>query len=232
MALIITQYGLSALADSMISSDDPENPQEPTPITINYIAIGDGGGMPVNFTTDSTGLIGKQYAGTISEYTSVISNGINTITLYMIVPYNTGGYTIREIALYMSENDLNQNKAFAVGNTTEIYKPNTDESDDKINITIRCVLKISSDAAISFDAESESQLLDQKINNAVENKINEFFTNINNYNNIKRLVPEDGNFGDILIKYDKESDNHIWLRKGMMIPNMIKTDENGNNFIN
>lgn len=225
MALIVTEYGKTALARSVTQN---------IPVNIKYIAIGSG-----NITLDSstTTLVNMRYIGEISEYQiSSITDPehpdetLSNIVLYMNVPSDTGGYTIQEIALYMKniDNDEADTTAFAIGNIYPVYKPTAYEAEGSSNLTIKCTLKISSNANITI-----STAYDNTIDPKVENAINKFFSNQNNYEDkIKGLIPQGGNFGDILFKNSDTSGDYIWLKQNMMVPNMIGTDENENKFIN
>ena len=225
MALIVTEYGKTAIVRSVTQD---------IPVNIKYIGIGAGNITLNSLTTD---LVDVRYIGEISEYqiSSVPDpdhpdETLSNIVLYMNVPSENGGYTIREIALYMynSDTDERDENAFAIGTIYPVYKPTSAEAEGSSNLTIRCTLKISSNANITI-----STAYDNTIDPKIENAINKFFSNQNNYEDkIKGLIPQGGNFGDILFKNSNSSGDYIWLKQNMMVPNMIGTDENENKFIN
>lgn len=219
MTLKLTNHGNEIVSNSMNNG---------TSYTIKYIGVGDGNGSTPEFTDNSIDLVNRRYYGVISEYTTVIQNGTSTISMSIVIPYTTGGYTIREVALYIEKNGtIDDDGAFALGTIYDIYNPSAGENINKVHITIKCVLQISSDANITISTSSESELLNQKISDIVSSKLNEYFSE-----NPIHAIPENGNFGNILFKTGEASDDYVWLSPGMMISDMVRSDENDNKFIN
>lgn len=225
MSLMITSYGRELISNSFITSK---------PINLKYIGVGSGlNETRPTFDTLDVNLKNRVYYGTISNYTKVINNNDNTITLSMniVIPYTSGGYTIREIALYAEKivNNIStiDDKAFALSSIFDTYKPTLDQSGNKINLTVKCSLKLSSNINITVSTSGDFDLIEQKISDTVDRKISEYFRENPIYN-----LPKDGNFGNVLLKTGSEPYEYMWLPNGMMISDIIRSDENENKFIN
>jgi len=105
---IHTNYGLGRIAAA-----------EATGSAINLVvmAVGDGNGNPTTPDPAQTVLVRERYRAPINRVYQEPDDA-RVFTAELVVPYNIGGFVMREIALYDSNGSL-----FAVGNLPDTYKP-------------------------------------------------------------------------------------------------------------
>lgn len=109
-AVIHTTAGL----DAMHAADSASAQLE-----LTEIAVGDGGGAPITPTEDQTALVGEVFRSTVNRvYKPDPTNQPALITAELVVPATEGGFTMREVGVFLSNGDL-----FAIGNLPETYKP-------------------------------------------------------------------------------------------------------------
>lgn len=74
-------------------------------VQLSEVAIGDGGGSPVDFQYNTVALVNEVYRGDIvAELTHPDDPTVRGLTY--TIPANSGGYVIREIGIFDTEGDL------------------------------------------------------------------------------------------------------------------------------
>ena len=107
-----TDYALSLLAQAEATG---------TKIQLIHGAIGDGGGVPVQPSSDQSQLVRERYRATLNRVFQDPDRK-NKFTAEFIIPVNVGGWVCREIGIFDSNGNL-----FVVGNLPETFKPNIDD---------------------------------------------------------------------------------------------------------
>ena len=80
------------------------------------LAGGDGGSVPPALES-MTGLLGERWRGVVNTV-EIDPDSENSVIVQAVIPYNVGGWFIREWGLYDSKGDL-----VAYGPHAEFYKP-------------------------------------------------------------------------------------------------------------
>jgi phage-related tail fiber protein len=114
-----------------------------TKVQITQMAVGDGGGTLPTPTGTQTALIGEKRRAVLNAL-SVDAANSSQIIAEQIIPENEGGFWIREIGLYDSDNTL-----IAVANCPETYKPLLAEGSGRTQ-TVRMILIINSTEAVTL----------------------------------------------------------------------------------
>ncbi|WP_052344280.1 phage tail protein [Bacillus ndiopicus] len=109
---IITNIGLAQIANAQVTQQK---------VGLQYIALGDGNGSYYIPTANQSALVNEVWRGPVSNVTIDPAND-NRIIIEGIIPASTGGFTIREIAVFDDQNQL-----IAVGQYPEKYKPQLSE---------------------------------------------------------------------------------------------------------
>ncbi len=86
-------------------------------MTISHVGIGDGNGTTPIPTADISALVNEKWRGNVSSITQKEGEGSQSVVVEIIIPYDVGGFFIREWGLYDSEGDL-----IVYGNHSEFYK--------------------------------------------------------------------------------------------------------------
>lgn len=87
-----------------------------TPINFSEIAVGDGGGQPVNPSSEMTGLVQERWRGPVNDLYQDPDNA-NVWVATAVIPRTAGGFTIREAGLFTG-----QGLMYAIGKTPNIDK--------------------------------------------------------------------------------------------------------------
>lgn len=114
-----------------------------TKIQITKMGVGDGGGTLPTPTGTQTALVGEKRRALLNAL-SVDAANSSQIIAEQIIPENEGGFWIREIGLYDSDNTL-----IAVANCPETYKPLLAEGSGRTQ-TVRMILIINSTDAVTL----------------------------------------------------------------------------------
>lgn len=114
-----------------------------TKLQITQMAVGDGGGTLPTPTGTQTALAGEKRRALLNAL-SVDAANSSQIIAEQIIPENEGGFWIREIGLYDSDNTL-----IAVANCPETYKPLLAEGSGRTQ-TVRMILIINSTDAVTL----------------------------------------------------------------------------------
>lgn len=114
-----------------------------TQVQITQMGVGDGGGVLPTPNGAQTALVNEKRRSLLNAL-SVDAANSNQIIAEQIIPENEGGFWIREIGLYDSENTL-----IAVANCPETYKPMLAEGSGRTQ-TVRMILIINSTDAVTL----------------------------------------------------------------------------------
>ena len=136
----LTNVGASQVADAIAQG---------TTLTWVKMALGDGNGSAVTVDASRTSLVNEQYRAPLNDLVRDSANP-NTIVGTLVVPPETGGWTIREFGIY--DNAATPNLV-AYGETPEIEKP-ASSAGTGINLRLRFKLVVSADANITLSPDS------------------------------------------------------------------------------
>ena len=134
---ILTAAGEEALATANATN---------TPLRINRMQVGDGGGTAYEPTTASTELKRVVWTGNLNV-AEVDAEQANRMLFEAIVPASSGGYTVREAAL-LDAND----RVIAIANVPEAEKPQAGSA-AATELTIRMFLEFSGDANVTMTVD-------------------------------------------------------------------------------
>lgn len=136
----LTNVGAALVADAIASG---------TMLTWAKMALGDGNGGAVTVDPSRTSLVNEQYRAPLNDLYRDSANP-NTIVGTLVVPPETGGWTIREFGIY--DNAVTP-RLVAYGETPEIEKP-ASSAGTGINLRLRFKLVVSADANITLAPDS------------------------------------------------------------------------------
>lgn len=114
-----------------------------TKVQITHMGVGDGGGVLPVPNGAQTALVNEKRRALLNAL-SVDAANSSQIIAEQIIPENEGGFWIREIGLYDSDNTL-----IAVANCPETYKPMLAEGSGRTQ-TVRMILIINSTDAVTL----------------------------------------------------------------------------------
>lgn len=124
---IHTNYGLSQLALAESSG---------IPINLTHMAVGDGAGSDITPIPAMATLVNERFRSTVNN---VVQDPLNPTSFYveMIIPFDQGGWTIREFGIFDEHGSL-----FAIGNFPATYKtvPSDGASND---LVIRAEVRVA-----------------------------------------------------------------------------------------
>jgi len=132
-----------------------------TKIQITQMGVGDGGGTLPIPTDTQTALVGEKRRAVLNAL-SVDAANSSQIIAEQIIPENEGGFWIREIGLYDSDNTL-----IAVANCPETYKPLLAEGSGRTQ-AVRMILIVNSTDAVTLKTDpsvvlATRQYVDDKV---------------------------------------------------------------------
>lgn len=130
---IITDAGQALLAEAMASGQ---------PVVLTQFGVGDGAGAPVIPDPTMTTLTNEVYRGGISSL-GTSPEQPNAMVAQLIIPKESGGYTVREVALFTDDGTI-----FSIGNYPDQPKPPTD-SGYAVKLDMRYLLVVSDTSAIT-----------------------------------------------------------------------------------
>lgn len=131
---IITRAGREKIASAIIAGEK---------IIFSAMAVGDGGGITVSPDENQTDLVNESFRTQLNSL-KIPDNDKNIIIAEMIIPPETGGFTIREAALFDDEG-----VCMAVASVPETYKPLLAEGSGRFTI-LRIWLAVSSTEGIEI----------------------------------------------------------------------------------
>lgn len=136
----LTEVGAALVADAIASG---------TTLTWAKMALGDGSGSAVTVDPSRTSLVNEQYRAPLNDLGRDSANP-NTIVGTLVVPPETGGWTIREFGIY---DNAATPRLVAYGETPEIEKP-ASSAGTGINLRLRFKLIVSAEANITLAPDS------------------------------------------------------------------------------
>lgn len=136
----LTNVGAALVADAIAQG---------TTLTWAKMALGDGNGSAVIVDAGRTSLVNERYRAPLNDLGRDSANP-NTIVGTLVVPPETGGWTIREFGIY---DNASTPRLVAYGETPEIEKP-ASAAGTGINLRLRFKLAVSADANITFSPDS------------------------------------------------------------------------------
>ncbi len=136
----LTNVGAALVADAIAQG---------TTLTWAKMALGDGNGSTVIVDAGRTSLVNERYRAPLNDLGRDSANP-NTIVGTLVVPPETGGWTIREFGIY---DNASTPRLVAYGETPEIEKP-ASSAGTGINLRLRFKLAVSADANITLSPDS------------------------------------------------------------------------------
>lgn len=119
-----------------------------SPVTIKTIAIGDGGGSMPSVQPSVSGLYGEKWRGNVNTV-EVDPDSANSVIVEAVIPYNVGGWFIREWGLFDEGGEL-----IAYGPHAEFYKPVLEDGTGA-ELLERIKLPISNQSQINLTFSSD-----------------------------------------------------------------------------
>ncbi len=120
-----------------------------------YYAVGDGGGLPCTPTTDMTALKNEVWRGDIINY-EVSPQSPNVIRVDTLVPSDAGGFTMREMGIFDT-----QNRLIAVANMADVIKVcSTDGMQTEIALSMSIAL--TNKEALNFKIDTNLVYVSKK----------------------------------------------------------------------
>lgn len=181
---IHTNYGLAKLSAAEAQG---------AVINLPTMAVGDGGGNPVDPDANQTQLVRERYRAAVNR---VYQDPVNPakFSAELVIPASIGGFTLREVGVFDSAGSL-----FVVGNLPETYKPN--DSDGAFSDTvIRVDFIVSNAATIELIADPNVVIVTRQW--------------ISNNVTAKQLIPG-GTTGQVLSKASNEDGAYVWTDPGV-----------------
>lgn len=134
-----TKAGLDKLAAQLAGGEA---------VTIKSIALGDGGGSVPPASESVTALLGERWRGSVNSV-EVDPESSNSVIVEAVIPYNVGGWFIREWGLFDAGGEL-----VAYGPHAEFYKPVLD-SGTGAELLERIKLPVTSQSQINLTISSD-----------------------------------------------------------------------------
>lgn len=117
-----------------------------TKVRLKSLAVGDGGGVPVEPSEAQTSLVREVYRGDLLSCETP-PNAPTSIVCVMAIPAEAGGWHAREIGLFDADGEL-----FAVGNIAEAYKPSPEEGTSR-EMLLRCIVNVGTAESVELSAD-------------------------------------------------------------------------------
>lgn len=130
---LITVAGREKIAEAIVNGDK---------VIFSQMSVGDGGGSATEPNDEQTTLVNERFRTQLNSLK--LSDTDNIIVAEMIIPPETGGFTIREAALFDEDG-----VCMAVANVPETYKPALAEGSGRFTI-LRIWLAVSSTEAVEL----------------------------------------------------------------------------------
>ncbi|NMU16444.1 phage tail protein [Clostridioides difficile] len=173
---ILTKIGKASIANAAALG---------TKINLVKLQLGDGAGKEYNPTEEQTELKKVVWECSISNV-KVDKDNPNWIVIETIVPGNIGGFMIREVGIFDSENNM-----IAISKYPETYKPAVNSGSIK-DLIIRIILAVSNTSSVELKVDpsvilatlKDIQNLDEKVEE-IEEDLSTKIDEENNKQNIK-----------------------------------------------
>lgn len=120
-----------------------------------YYAVGDGGGVPYTPTTDMTALKNEVWRGDIINYEE-LPQSPNVIRVDTLVPSDAGGFTMREMGIFDT-----QNRLIAVANMADVVKVRSTDG-MQTEITLSMSIALVNKKALNFKIDTNLVYVSKK----------------------------------------------------------------------
>lgn len=117
-----------------------------TKVRLKSLAVGDGGGVPVEPSEAQTALVREVYRADLLSCETP-PNAPTSIVCVTAIPAEAGGWYAREIGLFDEDGEL-----FAVGNIAEAYKPSPEEGTSR-EMLLRCIVNVGTAESVELSAD-------------------------------------------------------------------------------
>lgn len=117
-----------------------------TKVRLKSLAVGDGGGVPVEPSEAQTALVREVYRADLLSCETP-PNAPTSIVCVTAIPAEAGGWYAREIGLFDEDGEL-----FAVGNIAEAYKPAPEEGTSR-EMLLRCIVNVGTAESVELSAD-------------------------------------------------------------------------------
>lgn len=143
---VLTEAGVNAFSAAAVTG---------VPVGFAAMAVGDGNGQQIQPDGSMTGLVNERYRGPLNNLV-IVDPEKNIIRAEMVIPPQTGGFWIREAALYNDEG-----VCLAVANVADAYKPLLAEGSGR-NQSIRVWIAVSDTASVELKSDNAAILASQE----------------------------------------------------------------------
>lgn len=143
---VLTEAGVNAFSAAAVTG---------VPVGFAAMAVGDGNGQQIQPDGSMTGLVNERYRGSLNNLV-IVDPEKNIIRAEMVIPPQTGGFWIREAALYNDEG-----VCLAVANVADAYKPLLAEGSGR-NQSIRVWIAVSDTASVELKSDNAAILASQE----------------------------------------------------------------------
>ncbi|CAH3362452.1 TPA: phage tail protein [Klebsiella pneumoniae] len=143
---VLTEAGVNAFSSAAVTG---------VPVGFAAMAVGDGNGQQIQPDGSMTGLVNERYRGPLNNLV-IVDPEKNIIRAEMVIPPQTGGFWIREAALYNDEG-----VCLAVANVADAYKPLLAEGSGR-NQSIRVWIAVSDTASVELKSDNAAILASQE----------------------------------------------------------------------
>ncbi|WP_213223214.1 phage tail protein [Klebsiella grimontii] len=134
---IMTSRGAEKLAAAALAGET---------VGFSHMAVGDGGGAATVPDESQTGLVNEVYRAPLNRL-DIADSGANIIRAQMIIMPQTGGFWLREAALYDEDGDC-----LAVASLPESYKPLLAEGSGRLQ-SVNLYIAVSSTSDVELKAD-------------------------------------------------------------------------------
>lgn len=143
---VLTEAGVNAFSAAAVTG---------VPVGFAAMAVGDGNGQQIQPDGSMTGLVNERYRGPLNNLV-IVDPEKNIIRAEIVIPPQTGGFWIREAALYNDEGIC-----LAVANVADAYKPLLAEGSGR-NQSIRVWIAVSDTASVELKSDNAAILASQE----------------------------------------------------------------------
>ena len=143
---ILTDIGKAKLANATALG---------TTVSLQDIAVGDGGGVAVTPQTSDTALTNEVWRAALNNI-SIDSSNANWIVCEGYIPSDVGDFTIREVGLFDADGDM-----IAVGNYPDTYKPTLASGSAK-DLYIKVIIEVSDAGVVELKIDPAVVLATRK----------------------------------------------------------------------
>ena len=164
---ILTKIGKAKISEAALSGNN---------IELKKLKIGDSNGKYYDPVESQTELKNELYSCEIGSI-KIDNDNPNWVIVDTVLPCSVGGFTIREVGICDSENNL-----IAVSKYPETYKPVIENGAGK-DICIRLIIEVSNAENITMNLDPNVIIATKEDINDLQNKINNNSTQLNDLTN-------------------------------------------------